>query len=124
MKDNQIYDELWEAVPGNTTTEKGDAVLRQDTFGFYMKDSESTTEEVIIVYRCRQVLATKVTGTGEAIISGDRLYYIVASDAVSPNATGTAGTDYYYCGTAKKGATASATTVLMRFDGTRYDEAI
>jgi len=122
-KDDVIYDELWDAIP-STAVSKGDAEVVQDTFGFWVKDRESAGEEIAFIYRCRQVLATKVTGTGEDITAGDRLYYIVASSAVSKTATGTAGTDYYYCGTAKKNATATATTVLMRFDGTRYDEAI
>ncbi len=122
--DNIIYDELHDVVPGNTTTVKGDPAVRQDVFGFYYKDSESATEEVTFIYRMRQVLANKATGTGESITSGDRLYYIVANNNVSATATGTAGTDHYFCGWAKKSATASETTVLMNFDGTRYDETL
>ena len=122
-RDPEIYDELLDVIPGNTTTNKGDAVIRQDVFGFYFKDSESTTEEVVLVYRMRQVLADKATGTGEAIVSGDKLYYVVATGLVTANPTGTAGTDYYFCGWAKKSATAAEDQVLMNFDGTRYTEA-
>ena len=124
-KDNVIYDELWDVTVGAAITiSKGDAAVRQDVFGFYIKNQEAASEEMTLVYRCRQVEADKRTGTGEAIISGDRLYYYPATTNVSPTATGTAGTDYYFCGWAKKSATASATTVLMNFDGTRYDEAV
>lgn len=123
IKDLEIYDELRDAIPGSAKS-KGDAEVRQDCFGFWIKDRESATEEVTFVYRCRQVLAGKATGTGEGIISGDRLYYYLSNQLVSPTATGTAGTDYYFCGWAKENASGTATTVLMNFDGTRYDENI
>jgi len=122
-KDNAIYDELWDVIPATAVT-KGDAAVRQNVFGFYAKTRETAGEEITLIYRCRQVLADKRTGTGEAIISGDDLYYYPLTANVSPTATGTAGTDYYWCGWAKKSATASETTVLMNFDGTRYTETI
>ena len=127
-KDDIIYDELWDVAPAAAVA-KGEAAVRQDVFGFYFfasdpNDEDLDTDETTFIYRMRQVLADKATGTGEAITSGDRLYYYPANDNVSPTATGTAGTDYYFCGWAKKDATTSDTTVLMNFDGTRYDEAI
>lgn len=123
-KDNIIYDELWDVIPGNTTTVKGDAAVVQNVFGFYYKDSESNTEKVNFIYRMRQVLANKATGTGESFSAGDRVFYIVANNNVSPTPVGTPGTDSYFCGWAKKDASTSATTVLMNFDGTRYDETL
>jgi hypothetical protein len=127
-KDNNIYDELWDVTVAAAVT-KGQAVVRQDVFGFYFTavtadDITNSNNEVAFIYRMRQVLADKATGTGEAIVSGDRLYYYPANDNVSPTATGTAGTDYYFCGWAKKSVAAATTTVLMNFDGTRYDEAV
>lgn len=123
-KDNIDYSPLRDVIPGNTTTVKGDPVLRNNCFGFYYKDSESTTEEVTVVFKMRQVLANKATGTGEAINSGDRLFYIVANNNVSPTPVGTPGTNSYFCGWALESVSASATTVLMEFDGTRYDETL
>lgn len=125
-KDDVIYDELWDCHPGAAIV-KGQGVVKQDVFGFWLKATETTTpttEDIAIVYRCRQVEANKRVGSGEAILSGDKLYYYPSDEKVSPVATGTAGTDYYYCGTAKKDASASALTVLMNFDGTRYAEAV
>ena len=122
-KDNEIYDELRDIIPA-TAVSLGDAAVVQDVFGFYINSRLAAGDEITFIYRCRQVEAAKRTGTGEAILAGDKLYYYPATTNVSPTATGTAGTDYYFCGWAKKDATASATTVLMNFDGTRYNEAI
>lgn len=121
--DNLIYDELFNVEAASIATEKGDAAVVEDTFGFYMKKAESASEEITFIYRCRQVEAQKKTGTGEDIKSGERLYYIVASKKVSPNYSGSAGTDYYFCGWAKKDAGANEASVLMNFDGTRHTEA-
>jgi hypothetical protein len=125
-KDNMIYDELWDVVPAGaaSSVQHGVGAVRQDVFGFYYSTNLSAGDEVTFIYRQRQVLSDKVTGTGEAIISGDRLYHIVAQNAVSPNIPvgGVAGTDYYFCGWAKKNAGANVDEVLMNFDGTRYDQ--
>jgi hypothetical protein len=129
-KDNAIYDELWDVEVAAAVT-KGQAVVVQDVFGFYFTDVTAqmitdSRNEVAFIYRMRQVEAGKLTGTGEAIIRGDRVYATSGSgfQSVTANPTGTAGTDYYFCGWAKKSAAASATTVLINFDGTRYDENI
>lgn len=123
-KDNVIYDELWNEIPATAVT-VGQAAVVQDTFGFYVKAREAAGEEIAFIYRCRQVEADKLTGTGEAIVHGDRVYAVVAQNFfVTANPVGVAGVDYYYCGTAKKDAAASAEKVLIRFDGTRYDENI
>lgn len=127
-EDNHIYDELRDVLALAAVT-KGQAAVIQDVFGFYLNaitatDIANSRNEVTFIYRMRQVLADKATGTGEAILAGDRLYYYLTLDTVSPTATGTAGTDYYFCGWAKRNAAATATTVLMNFDGTRYDEAV
>jgi hypothetical protein len=121
-KEVSIYDEL-EDVEGTTGVVKGDAAVVQDVFGFYAKDLEETGEEIAFIYRCRQVEAQKATGTGQSISAGDRLYYIVATKKVSKTPGSTLhGSSYYFCGWAKRDATANATTVLMNFDGTRYNE--
>lgn len=124
MKDNVIYDELQDILAPLGTEKKGDPRVAQDVFGFYEKNAESVGEEVTLVYRCRQVLAEKEVGSGFAIKAGDRLYFIVADNKVSPVATGTPGTDSYFCGWAKHDAAALDATVLMNFDGTRYDETL
>jgi len=120
-KDNVIYDELREVTIAAAVT-KGQAVLHNDVFGFYFAAQTDITKVVALVYRMRQVLADKGTGTATVINEGDRLYYVVATGVVSPTVVGTIGTDSYFCGWAKKAAGASDTTVLMNFDGTRYDQ--
>jgi predicted RecA/RadA family phage recombinase len=123
MRDPVDYKPILDVTPGSDVT-KGEAAVVQDSFGFYFKDADSG-DEVTFVIECRQVLATKKTGTGEEISSGEKLYYIVADDAVTSNDPGSGyGTTCYYCGTAIEDASASATTVLMDFDGTRYAEDV
>lgn len=121
-KDDVIYDELWDVIIAGAAVTKGDPAVVQDVFGFYAADG-AIGDEIAFIYRCRQVLADKVTGTGEDIISGERVYYIVASNAISANPGAVIGTDYYFCGWAKEDASASATTVLINFDGSLYDQA-
>jgi hypothetical protein len=121
-KDVTIYDELWDVEAASASTKKGDSKVVQDVFGFFVKDAEAALEEISFVYRMRQVESDKKVGTGEAILAGDRLYYYPPTDDVSPNKTGTYGTDYYFCGWAKKDAGALDEHVLMNFDGTRYNE--
>lgn len=126
-KDPQIYDELWDVTPAGAagSVVHGTEAVVQDVFGFYYFTNLVAGDEVTFIYRQRQVLADKATGTGEAILAGDRLYYIVATGLVSPNnGGGVAGTDYYFCGWAKRNAGANVDEVLMNFDGTRYDEAV
>ncbi len=118
------YLHLWDVIPANTAVVKGDPAIRQDRFGFYLKDVESVSEELAFIYWMEQVEAAKITGTGSAIISGDKLYYYPAQKAVSPTPAGVPGVDYYYCGTALRSAGVTDEVVLMEFDGTRYDENI
>jgi len=119
-KDNQIYDELRDIAPV-AAVEKGDVAVRQDVAGFWITDLAATIKGGFI-YRCRQVRVPKRTGTGEAFLAGDRVYYYPAEELASPAAVGTAGTDYYFVGWAKDDAPASASTVLVNWDGTRYDQ--
>lgn len=126
LEDMQIgaYDELWDAFPA-TAVLKGAAQVIQDVFGFWFKDRERTGQEVCFVYKARQVLADKIQGTGEAILPGDHVYAIVAQNfAVSATPVGVVGTDSYYCGECKRRAEPSDEQVLIRFDGTRYEEDI
>lgn len=115
------YDELLNHYPAALYV-KGQALQVNDVFGFYLKDVQALTEEVAFIYRCKIVEAQKKTGSaGEAINEGDKLYYYPGVEQVSPVKSGTAGTDYYFCGWAKEDATATATTVIMRFDGTMWE---
>jgi hypothetical protein len=126
LEDVQIYDEI-EKLPATAQTQ-GTAAVVQDVFGFYLTSNltgtlaPSTLEKLTFVYRARQVLANKETGSGYAIKAGDRLYYVKADDKVTASPTGTYNTDYYFCGWAKLDAAADDLTVLMNFDGTRYNE--
>jgi hypothetical protein len=117
--DDIIYSDLYDVQA--TGVHKGDSAVRQDVFGFYIKRAESALEEIAFIFKMRQVIANKKTGTGEAIISGDKLYYYSADDLVSPVSNYPTS---YFCGWARKSAGANDTTVLMEFDGTRYNENI
>lgn len=126
QKDTLIYNELRDIVPVANVT-KGEAAVVNDVFGFYMNDWNLTDVDldyVVLIYKMRQVEADKATGTGEDIQAGERVYYYPATDTISANAVGTAGTDYYFCGWAKETKTAAESTIIIEFDGTRYDEAI
>lgn len=134
LKDDQVqsYHELWDFVPGvveNQTTpnagNKGWARVYQDVFGFNMVASLTITDEVTFIYEATQVIADKGTGTGETITAGQKVYTTLTSafQTVTANPTGTIGTDYYFVGWAKKDATASEDTVLIRFWGHEYNHA-
>lgn len=114
------YDELLNHVPGALYV-KGQAARVQDVFGFYLKEVQSLTEEVSFIYRCKVVEAQKRIGSaGEAILTGDKLYYYPSDEKVSAIASGVAGVDYFFCGWAKENASAAKTTVIQRFDGTMW----
>lgn len=119
-KDPVIYDELWDVV-GGAAVVKGQAAVIQDVFGFYFT-AGAIGDTICLHYRNRQVEADKAVGTGEDILRGDRLYWIVATQLVSATHAGTLGTDSYFCGWAKKSASATDDIVLMNFDGTHYDQ--
>ena len=123
-KDPIIYDELRDYFP-TAARVKGQPEIVRDVFGFHFM-AVAANAEATLVYRCRQVRADKVEGTGEEIHEGDRLYAIPAnSHLVTPNRpAGTPGVDYIFCGWAKDEAGALESDVLMNFDGTRYDEAV
>jgi len=121
-KDTVIYDELWDVVPVAAVV-KGQAAVVQDVFGFYLV-AAALGVEVCFAYIMRQVEADKRVGTGEDILAGDRLYYIPAEDVVTPTAGTTPGVNSYFCGIAKKDASAAETKVLMNFNGTMYDQTI
>ena len=88
MKDDVVYDEFFDANP-IAGVQKGDPVIKQDTFGFYMRNAlrnnwdATTVEQVAVIYRCRQVYAQKREGSGEEIKSGDRLYFYPTDCLVS-----------------------------------------
>lgn len=123
MRDNVIYDECRDVTPA-AIVNRGDPIVRQDVLGFYHNSTLQEDEEVAVIYRCRQVRAQKKTGTGFNFVSGDKVYFIVADNKVSPTPSGVAGQDYYFCGWAKDNAGVGDETVLINFDGTRYAEAV
>lgn len=118
-EDVTIYNELWDTFPA-TAVLKGTPEVVQNMFGFWLKDRETDGEEVTFIYKCRQVLADKLVGTGEAILPGDRVYAVVnqAHFVTAGIPAGVAGTDYYYCGVCKRAAVAADAQVLIEFDGT------
>lgn len=127
-KDNrsECYDDLFDVTPPAGTL-NGMGFRRQDVFGFVIKDRENAGEDMAFLYNCQQVECAKRVGTGEAIISGDRLFaYPVTAGIplttpqyfeVSPVATGTPGVDYVFCGIAKFDAGANDPTVIFKFIG-------
>lgn len=125
QRDMVIYDEGLNITPGVAVT-KGSITIQGDVAAFWIVDSDpadsNTTLQPVAAYRMRQVESDKVTGTGSAIAAGDRLYHVVALNAVQNTVVGTIGTDSYFVGWAKEAATATAEKVLMNFDGTRYDQ--
>jgi hypothetical protein len=120
----QAYQELWDEVPGAVRA-KGFAYVVNDVFGFLMTAALTVLDEVTFIYRNKQVRADKLTGTGEAISHGQKVYATLGSNfqSVTANPTGTIGTDYYFVGIAKKDAGANEATVLIDFWGDEYDHA-
>lgn len=135
----QAYSELWSYAPVGTEL-KGDLVQRQDVVAFCLTAGTSTVlgettiagvvtpgfkimDEVALIYYAQQVRANKEVGTGYNFVSGDKVYYIVADKKVSPTHTGTIGVNYYYVGICKKNAAAADLTVLIKFDGTQWNNA-
>ena len=121
------YRELWDITPG-TVVVRGQAAVVQDVFGFYFKATESTVagEEIAFVYWADQVWADKEQGSGEEIYAGQEVYYNVngaGTGLVTANPQGVIGTDYYFCGIAKRDAGASDEQVLIEFIGDEYNHA-
>jgi hypothetical protein len=119
----QAYHELWDVVLAVART-KGYAQVYQDVFGFFMT-AGSAGDEVTFIYEATQVRVGKLTGTGEAITSGQKVYATLGSNfqLVTANPTGVIGTNYYFVGWAKKDAAAGDSYVLIRFYGHEYNHA-
>jgi hypothetical protein len=126
LKDDQApaYEELWDIIPGAVRA-KGFAYVVNDVFGFLMVAALTTADEVTFIWKARQVLVDKGTGTGDAINAGDKVYATLASNfqLVTNNPAGVIGTDYYFVGIAKKDAPASQANVLISFWGDEYNHA-
>jgi hypothetical protein len=126
LKDDQApaYEELWDEIPGAVRA-KGYAYVVNDVFGFLLTAAQSVTDEVAFIWKARQVEVDKLTGTGEAINHGDKVFATLLTNfqQVTANPTGTIGTDYYFVGIAKKDAAGSASTVLISFWGDEYNHA-
>jgi len=126
--DLNIYNEISGATATSAVV-KGAGEVIQNRFCFHLMGKTAAQiadgdTDLTPIYKMRQVNARKRTGTGETFAGGDNVYYYPSDSRVSSTATGTAGSDYYYCGTCKKPAAASDLVVLMEFDGTRYTEDI
>lgn len=120
----QAYNESWDVVPGAVRV-KGWGFVNNDIFGFLLKACASITEEVCFITRAPQVRVNKLTGTGEEILQNEYVYATSVSNfqTVTAHPTGTIGTDYYFVGKAKKAASASDKTVLIKFWGDEYNHA-
>jgi hypothetical protein len=121
-KDWQEYNESHD-ITVSASAEKGTALQLRDVFGFWLKEVVLGAVETF-VYKMANVLADKTTGTGEEILALERVYYVVATGLITAHPTGTFGTDFYYCGIAREDATADEDTVLINFDGTRWNENV
>lgn len=124
LKDDQMpaYEEFWDVVPGAVRA-KGFGYVLNDVFGFLMVAALAVTDEVTYIWKARQVEADKLTGTGEAITSGEKVYATLASNfqQVTASPTGVIGTDYYFVGIAKKDSAAGNDKVLISFWGDEYN---
>lgn len=118
------YRELWDTIPA-TVVSKGQAAIVADMFGFYFKATEASVpgEEICFIYRADQVWADKEVGSGEGIIRGQEVYYNVSTGLVTANPTGTIGTDYYFCGIAKRTVEINDARVLINFIGDEWNSA-
>jgi hypothetical protein len=125
LRDNQVqsYHECWDITLAAART-KGFGEVIEDVFGFYMT-AGAIGDTVTFIYEATQVRAGKLTGTGEAINSGQRVYATLASNfqLVTASPTGTIGTDFYFVGWCKRDAAADDDDVLIRFWGHEYDHA-
>ena len=127
-RDHQIYDESYDIIPAAAVL-KGQPAQLRDIFGFWLTATAVAAGAALVeqtfVYRMRQVLADKLTGSGENILAGDRVYTVVAQNFfITANPVGVAGVDYYFCGWAKFDADEDDDEVIINFDGTRWDENI
>lgn len=129
-EDGEIYDELLDDYPTMTAnTGKGLSCIIEDVLSFYLVNRLISGENIVPAYRCRQVKADKMVGSGEDIRHGQRVYAYRKNTAlpwttpqdmwVSHNRVGTVGTNYMFCGWAKEDADEDDTTVEINFDGTR-----
>jgi len=123
------YRELWDIIPAGVVV-KGQAALIQDVFAFYLKATEAAVagEEITSIYWADQVWADKEQGSGEAILAGQEVYYNISTPEVglglvTANPVGVIGTDYYFCGIAKRNAGATDEQVLIEFIGDEYNHA-
>jgi hypothetical protein len=125
LRDDQVqsYHELWDVILTAART-KGFGEVIEDVFAFAMT-AGAIADEVAYIYEATQVRAGKLTGTGEAINSGQRVYATLASNfqLVTASPTGTIGTDFYFVGWCKQDAAADDDDVLIRFWGHEYDHA-
>jgi hypothetical protein len=135
-RDHQVYDESYDVQPAAAVL-KGQPQQIEDVFGFWLtntkrdvagtllRKSDGTFPEQTLIYKMRQVEADKLTGSGEEIPALAKVYAVVAqAHFITANPVGVAGVDYYYCGRSKFAANADDETVIINFDGTRYDENI
>ena len=97
---------------------KGDVELIKDGYGFWFNDVDvSVDDKATFVIQAEGATADKKTGTGEEIYAGDKVY---GDPADSYKVSATKGAGFLYLGTAHEDATASDTTVYIKFDGTLY----
>jgi hypothetical protein len=108
-----VYSDIRDVVVSGSAVTKGKVAKIQDVLGFYLTDGE-VGAEVTFVTQAKQAIADKDTGTGEEIVSGDKVY----THPTTGKTSATKGSGYLYSGTAKETVTANATTVLIEFDGT------
>ncbi len=114
-----VYDEALDIVVAAAVT-KGQIALIQDVYGFYFA-AGAIGDEVAFVYVAKQALIGKAVGTGEAITSGDRVYYNSGTGLISATKGSNTGVDDIYFGTAKEDAATTDAEALVNFDGRFHD---
>lgn len=119
MADNHDYLPLRDYVVPAGGVVKGELIHRQNCYCFVHNDADED-DEVVIVAKCERVRADKATGTGNAIISGDKLYWNAATDTVSP----TNGGADIFVGWAVENAGTAEEDVLMNFDGRLNEDVV
>lgn len=87
-------------------------IVVQDTVGILLEDADFG-DEGVLWYEAEKVIVPKKTGSSEAFLPGDAVYYDPADGLVTP----TADSSYYRIGTATEPAVAADALVEIDLDG-------
>lgn len=91
----------------------GEILKVQDTFGIVHEDA-AYGEEFEFVYHIEKVIVDKLTGSGEAIVKGQRVYH---SGVYGTGVTAVWQSGFYWIGIATENAGANVATVEIDLKG-------